>query len=136
VARWMQAHSDSARRTAFLGEMRAAEPPPDVLAPELLEDLARLQGAVPLPDGRIAFEEVQRLTALYERFFHPGAAFDRSVLHEVWRRCRDRRSGVACSEARREVERRIGSLGGEADAALRRREAGRRAGAAVGRSPG
>jgi hypothetical protein len=119
LSRWELAYPGSERRASFLAAQRERWRNVDDLAPERMEDLARLQGARPLPEGRIPLAEVERLTSLYEQYYHHGAAFDRSVLVEAWRRCKDTRSGVACSEARRFAEQRLGPMHAVASASTR-----------------
>ena len=108
---WSFDHPDSVQRTEFLARERAERPHANELDPTLLADLAILRGASPLPDGRIPEADVQRFTRLYTDLHLPAAPFDRDVLQEIWRRCKDANNGVRCAELRRDAERRLGPLG-------------------------
>lgn len=108
IAKWQVDHPGSTRLESVLAEQRRRRPEASEMDPARLADLAILYGAPGLPDGRIPEEELQRYTSLFVDFMNPAAPFDRAVLDDLWRRCKDRQLGVRCAESRRHTEERLG----------------------------
>ncbi len=109
-AKWQVDHPGSKRLASAIEQQRTQRPDASELDPKLLADLAILFGAPGLPEGRISDEAARRYTSLFIDFQIPGTPFDRSVLEEIWRRCKDANQGIGCAEARRETEKRLGPL--------------------------
>jgi spermidine synthase len=117
LAEWRHEAPDSPLRVALERRLAAQPELADHIAH--LGEIARLHGGAP-EDGGDAFASAERTTARFLAYYHHGAPFSRAVLAAAWDRCEaDPARRAACRAARRELERRLGTLaaaedGGEA----------------------
>jgi spermidine synthase len=112
IAKWRLEVPESDSREQLIDSLGSLDRFSRSLTPESLATLELLLGGPASDDtGRLSLAEVQRRTSLYTDNYHHGAPFDRSVLADFWRRCKDSSFGAQCSVSKHEIEQRIGPLG-------------------------
>jgi predicted membrane-bound spermidine synthase len=111
IASWELDVPESDASEQLLTRLGSREAFSGVSAAESLSVLKLLLGGVPPAEGgRLSLAEVRWRSQLYTNHYHHGTPFDRSVLADFWRRCKDASFGTECSTSQVMFERQIGPL--------------------------
>ena len=106
VARWLERHPDSEEALEFVSAQRKRSRGTPHFSVDRLRALRELAGdGAELPES-ISLGRALRYTRWFELYYSHAAPFEREVLTELWRKCRDPR----CADEQRQVELRLGAL--------------------------
>jgi hypothetical protein len=108
LARWLSDDPESERLEILREELRNEvlnSPLPDTME---LKNVAVLFGQSPFRtlDGPESLARANRISTMFLLYYHHAVPFERRRLRAIWNQCVDRN----CNEARRRLERQVGSL--------------------------
>jgi hypothetical protein len=116
VARWTASHPDSPKLAGALRELRSADyfgADESGLSASIIASLVELYRGHPLTDPRSPgpVNNAIHTSNFYASFYQHVFPFDRNALRQAWSACvANPRTVMACTRARRQLEREIGSI--------------------------